>query len=325
MTSPQRDGSSLFTRVVREPLDAVVAPLVRDALIHDALGVMGLTAPPIERQALKGFVDGGLKSVLERALGAELGRSVVEEMLRALSNANALPRPPRPSPRIPRPRSGAPGSRPASAPPPASRGASPPPPPPSPPAASGEPSAPPRSRPTPVPYGMRRPTPPPGMIDARSRPPSLPASARESLPPVSGERSRGVRSRPPLPSVALPRAPLVLVGTADRALFDALARCFEDRARVRRVLSAADVVRELDEAGASRKLVVLDAKMPTVRPAALAVLLESMNGVEVVLCRSMPETEERILSVSAASSKWTIYRETAPVDHVAEACIGLVS
>jgi PleD family two-component response regulator len=118
---------------------------------------------------------------------------------------------------------------------------------------------------------------------------------------------------------------VVLVGTEDRALFETLARSFEDRARVRRVLSAADVVRELDEAGASRKLVILDAKMPTIRPTALAVLLESMRGVEVVLCRSLPETEELILSVSSASANWIIYREPAPLDRVAEACIGLVS
>lgn len=396
MIPPKGDGSSLFTRVVREPLDSVVAPLVRDALIHDALGVMHLSAPPIDLAALETFVNGGLKSVLERALGAELGRSVVEEMLHALSTVPSLSRPPRPGPRIPRPRSMAPArpassvppvgsarpassvppagtARPASSVPPASTSAAPAPqgaratstrplgsalttPHPlseaitsqapsatdtlQPPSATATPrighaSWLPRPRPTPVPYGMRRPTPPPGMVDARSRPPALPSTdgdidlpevtRRDSLPPVSGERARAGRSRPPLPSVTVQRAPLVLVGTEDKAFFETLARSFEDHARVRKVLSAADVVRELDEAGASRKLVILDAKMPSVRPAALAVLLESIRGVEVVLCRSLPETEERILSVSPASANWIIYREPAPLDRVAEACIGLVA
>jgi hypothetical protein len=369
MVPPKSDGSSLFSRVVREPLDAVVAPLVRDALIHDALSVMGLSVPPLERGALERFVSGGLSSVLDRALGAELGRSVVEEMLRALASVHTGPRPPRPGPRIPRPRNAPQGSRttssmppPVSArnvtssmPPPVSArnvtSSMPPPvsarngtssvPPPLkgattlPPAPDSSPrsspaSALPRPRPTPVPYGMRRPTPPPGMVDARSRPPHPPhaegnEAASYEVPPMSGERTRGVRSRPPMPSITVPRAPVVLVGTEDRSVFETLARSFEDRARVRRVLSAADVVRELDEAGASRKLVILDAKMPTIRPAALAVLLESMRGVDVVLCRSVPETEELILSVSSASANWIIYREPAPLDRVAEACIELVS
>jgi hypothetical protein len=171
------------------------------------------------------------------------------------------------------------------------------------------------------------------MVDARGAPPSLPdpASAFDSMPPVSGEVTR--RSRAPVPSsrapglhsIAVPRSGVVLIASEERAVFDALALRFEDRARVRRVLSAADVVRALDESGAGRKLVLLDAKAPSVRPAALAVLLENMPGVEVVLFRSAQATEEAVLAVSTSTAKWIIYRDPAPLEHVAAACLTLVS
>jgi hypothetical protein len=128
-----------------------------------------------------------------------------------------------------------------------------------------------------------------------------------------------------MPSVVLPRGPLVLVATEDRAFYETLAPWFEDRARVRRVLSAADVVRELDEAGAQTRIVILDAKAPSVRPAALAILLESMRAVEVVMVRSEAETEQVVLSVSATCANWTVYRDPSPIATVAEACLTLVS
>jgi hypothetical protein len=357
-----RADSSFFSRVVREPLDSVVSPLVRDALVHDALTMTGLKTPPLERVALNKFITGALRTVLERALGTELGNSVTEEMLRVLSTTLPGLQRPRVNTRVPRPRTSQPPARsnaptstrtvppvgarssapPAasarsSAPPAASARSSAPPkavsaPPagassaPPPRAASAPPDSSPRSSPTssssprtPVPYGMRRPTPPPGMIDARGVPPS----PGGSIPPLSGERRRS--RGPALPSIAVPRSGLVIIASEDRAVFDALSARFDERARVRRVLSAADVVRTLDETGAGRKLVLLDAKAPSVRPAALAILLESMPEVEVVVFRSAQSTEEAALAASVTTAKWIIYRDPASLEHVAAACLTLVS
>jgi 2-phospho-L-lactate guanylyltransferase (CobY/MobA/RfbA family) len=118
---------------------------------------------------------------------------------------------------------------------------------------------------------------------------------------------------------------MVLVATEESALLETLAEWFSDRAYVSVVLDAIDLVRKLDGASDRRVIVIIDGKLPSIQPGALAVLLETMSHVEVVLCRAAAATEEIVLSASASTAKWTVYREPASLDHVAAECVRLVS
>jgi hypothetical protein len=139
-------------------------------------------------------------------------------------------------------------------------------------------------------------------------------------PPSSGK----VPSRP-RHSATVPRRPHVVVVTEDAELLSTLVEWFTDRATVSRATDAMELVRTLDEAKDERAVVILDGKAPSIRPGALAVLLEVAPQVEVVLCRAAPATEHVVLSASPTTAKWIVYREPASLDHVAAECLRLVS
>lgn len=168
-------------------------------------------------------------------------------------------------------------------------------------------------------------TPPPGMVDARSWPPGPASHSRIRADGEAGADLRAGKREPGAPASSAPRLPLVLVCTEDRALFDTLAEWFSDRAHVSSVRDPVDLVRKLDAARNRRGIVIVDGKAPSIRPGALAVLLESMPNVEVVLCRAAAATEQVVLSASPSTSRWTVYREPASLDHVAAECLRLVS
>lgn len=129
---------------------------------------------------------------------------------------------------------------------------------------------------------------------------------------------------PPQPD-ELSGIPYVLVATEDLALLRTLADWFADRAIVTRVLGVVDLVRNLDAAESRRTIVVLDGKAPSIRPPALAVIVEEMTDVDVIMCRAAPAIEQVVLAASQASSRWLVYREPASLDHIAAECLRLVS
>jgi hypothetical protein len=296
---------------------------VRDALIHDALALGGLDKLPTSRAAMRAFAAGPLRVVTERALGTELAHSVADEILRVV--------PPHAARRAGQARSG--GRAPMS---PVRRSVTPAPPtrrtlvgPGTHPSSSSPPSG--VHVPVPAPLSTRAEraaitTPPPGMVDARSWPPGPASHSRiRSDDAEAGPGSHPAPRESSPPASGAPRLPLVLVATEDRALFETLAEWFSDRAHVSSVKDPVDLVRKLDAASDRRGIVIVDGKMPSIRPGALAVLLESMPNVEVVLCRAAAATEQVVLSASPSTSRWTVYREPASLDHVAAECLRLVS
>jgi hypothetical protein len=333
MVSAEGPSVRRFSRAIRETLDAVVAPMVRDALIHDALAVAGLTALPEDNDAIRSFARGSLFAVMEQALGAELAQSVVDEILvtihpvtedaAAESRSPTTPR----VPGIPPTRASALPTRPSS--PPLLRRSVPP-------GfanlASAETAASVRSRAASTPFPVRRGTTPrvseiplpawPTGFNSHIRP-----HQTEADPPPSG-MTRGASVTPPPPTkvrATAVEAPFVLVSTEDASLFQTLSEWFGNRARVCRVRTPTDLVRLLDGASGIRAIVILDGKSPSIRPAALVALLEDLPTVEVVLCRAAAAIEHVILSASAATERWLIYREPASLDHVAAECLRLVS
>jgi hypothetical protein len=312
------DASCPLARAMRETLDAVVTPVVREALIHDALILAGLGSLPQRGDAMRAFAGEQLRAVVARALGAEMAASITEEIL--LTIGPSTPPPVRsPSPRSSR----VPSYRRTHSPPPAPRR-------------------------TPVvmanPESTRAPLPPP----ARSATPAV-HSARRRVP-VEPAWPVGIgsylRTRSPAPGISralrdtdpvgAPQAigsiapasgimPFVLVATLDAALLGVFATSFEGRARVCLVRTPAELVKRLEAIDGTRCLVILDGKSPSLRPAALAVLLEELSSIDVVFCRADPAAEALALSVSPSVSRWLVYREPSRLDQVAAECMRLVS
>src|SRR5690242_6068464 len=84
-------GSCPLARAMRETLDAVVTPVVREALIHDALTLAGLGELPQRGDAMRAFAGEYLRAVVARALGAEMAASITEEILLTIGPSTLPP------------------------------------------------------------------------------------------------------------------------------------------------------------------------------------------------------------------------------------------
>jgi hypothetical protein len=85
------DGGCPLARAMRETLDAVVTPVVREALIHDALMLAGLGELPQRGDAMRAFAGEYLRAVVARALGAEMAASITEEILLTIGPSTLAP------------------------------------------------------------------------------------------------------------------------------------------------------------------------------------------------------------------------------------------
>ena len=314
------DGDCPLARAMRETLDAVVTPVVREALIHDALILAGLSALPERRDAMRAFAGGHLRAVVARALGAEMAASITDEILLTIGRSATNP------PSANRKQKQRVSSRVA-----ATR-------------RTRTPAPAPRRTPV-VPSSSRAPVPPSGkrsatpLVTAFERSPTEPPP----WPPGMGsyirggaerELSRALRDTDPAgdPSVRRPsptrpaQMPFVFVATLDSSLLDALTRASDGRARIAAVRTPADLVKRLDGLDGRRNcLVILDGKAPSIRPGALAILLEDATDVRVVFCRADRSAEEFVRQVSPSTRNWSIHSEPASLDRVAAECVRLVS
>jgi hypothetical protein len=84
-------GACPLARAMRETLDAVVTPVVREALIHDALMLAGLAELPQRGDAMRAFAGEYLRAVVARALGAEMAASITEEILLTIGPSTLAP------------------------------------------------------------------------------------------------------------------------------------------------------------------------------------------------------------------------------------------
>jgi hypothetical protein len=305
---------------MRETLDAVVAPAVREALIHDALILAGLGALPQRGDAMRAFAGVHLRAVVARTLGAELAASITEEILLTIGPATPVPSTPRGQTQR---KSRAPSHRRVLSPPPPTRRT---------PVVVTSGSDSPRSALLPPPSRSATPT------VAGNRLRTL--AAESAWPPGVGSHirtgsdrglSRALRDTDPAGDPRGSRAPVsgvtpfVLVATLDASLLGSIATHCEGRARVCSVRTPAELVKRLEALDGVRCIVILDGMNPSIRPAALAVLLEDATSVDVVFCRAEPNAEAHALAVSASVSRWIVYRDPSPLEKVAAECIRLVS
>jgi len=333
--------AELATRALRETLDSLLSPTLRDTLIGEALALAREGAIPFEPSRFRDFVAGPLAAALERALGKELGRSVLQELERVTERLLPQPSfvsmmPPPPSrARIAtspsgaarlisgRSRGGSPNRRATPLEVPRKlREAS---------TAELPRTEPPRS---PLPSTMR---PPPSRNSFVERMPTQPARGQAAFPetrvPHSGDLPAGLSwaigdtpsSAPD--SVASPsrRLPLVLLSTRDSELVQRFAAWLDPRAAVVRVSRMTEIIGDLDVSLKRRALIVLDCREPLVRPQALAGLADELpETVRVVLWGAQPPLVRILHQISSATTRWAVLAPEMTETELAERCVAMV-
>lgn len=299
---------------VRETLDTVMAPAVRDAVLGMAFQRAGVYDVPTDPDAFRDFVQGSLRVALVEAIGRELGDSVVEELGRLVAIAGGMPSSQPPSSgsrktaersnrlRTPRPISSQTSS-------------------------DHMPAALPRSESFPL---ARISTPAEAADRARTQPSMrhdeairLGAPPPSSAPyPVGTADVLAVRGARTASGRALP---FVLVATQDTRLVQQLSAWLDPRAAVVRVRSLIHLLRDLEDAAGSPIVIILDCRQPSVRPPSLAALAEELpRGVQVVMWGATPEMEHHMVMVSELARNWFVCSAHADPKDVAERCAELI-
>ena len=322
-----KPGGRNIASAVKETLDSVVSPSVRDAILARALSAGRMAQVPNEAEALGDFVAGPLHDSLVQSLGPELGVSVTTELERVV--ALAAPHAVRPS----RAESAQPARKPST-----KFGA----------------------------VGSRRPSRstmpsrdflPPGSVvskdkrwaetEARGISPTMPAQRAQDDAIVGEGRSRGSRRTGPGQPVSAdfplgtatalgvigtasvePSSggrPLVYVASTDPELLRVFQAWLDLRATVEAVKNMRELVVRLMANDASRVVVVLDGKNPAIRPLALAALAEEMNpSTQVLLWGVAPHLHAKMRNVSVATEKWLVYGADATTNELVARCAKIV-
>jgi hypothetical protein len=318
-----------ITSAVRETLDSVVTPSVRNAILDRALRAARCAQLPTDRRELDAFVQGPLHDTLVSSLGQQLGASVAAELERIVAAADRKETPPprskaetiRPG-RLPsKPKMSAVGRPSRSTMP--SRDYSPDG------ATSRDKSAAERERRGMAPTlpATERVVPPrkssspripgaPRTVTRSPHAPSLPTSADYPRGTAEALGVYGTRSITPKASVR----PVVLVASQDPDLVRCFQAWLELRATVEQVLGATALLARLPTVE-TRAVVVLDGKHPGIRPFTLAALAEEFpKGVDVVLWGVQMHVHARMCGISALAERWLVCGGNSTADEVVAEC-----
>jgi hypothetical protein len=323
-------GASL-TSAVRETLDSVVTPSVRNAILDRALRAARRAQLPTDPKELDAFVQGPLHDTLVNSLGQQLGASVAAELGRIVSVAEQTATPvPSQRGRMETVRPGRSPSKPKMAavertsrstlP---SRDF----------ARGGEPTedkgwaerarrgmaptlpatkrvVPPRKASNPrIPEPGRG-----GTMPARA--PSHPTSADYPRGTAKALGVIGTRSITPKASVR----PVVLIASTDAHLVNTFRSWLELRATVEPVTGASALLERLPTVE-TRAVIVLDGKNPGVRPLTLAALADEFpRGVDVLLWGVPTHVHARMCGISATTEGWLVCGGSSTPDEVVAEC-----
>jgi hypothetical protein len=331
-------GGRNIVSAVKETLDSVVTPSVRDTILARALAADKRDEVPTEPRAFEEFLQGALHDALVKALGPELGLSVSSELERIALLAGQTKSRSEPPPRkaIETVRPGRDRSLAAQAKQ-------------SLPAASKK-----KSRSTmPSPDIL-----PPGSVartderwveqERRGIAPTLPATRR--IGPAPGASDRGPSARPsqgpPFPvSNDYPRGvakalgvigtasvdprpsrrPIVLLASADPELLRLFQAWLEMRAQVEPAIGVTALIARLAEVGGPRSVIVLDGKNPSIRPLTLAALADELPaGTTVILWGVQTHLHARMCTITAAAEKWPVYAGDTTTNEIVAECAKIV-
>jgi hypothetical protein len=332
-------------RLIKETLDSVVAPAVRDALVAAALEESAYAEVPTDPEEFRRFVRGPLREALVNGLGPELGASIIDELERMaqLTEPSSSIKPARRASRSgahrsssPPPRRNTPTHRrsvPAKTKGTLPTGLTPP-----------EMDSPASSKPRPEPVDPAAQTlPPPSPHDRRT-----PLAARGLTPPPFSAPSSGTQSRPgsgwgsdeypagAAGTIGMPGAgpdsaalakgrPYVLIATSDTTLVRRLTPWLDATAELVLLSSVRELVKDLDALGDARIAVLIDCRKPSIRPTAVAALADDFPpNVTVVLWGASPEQERGVLAVSSAVNNWIVMHGDTRPKELAKRCADLV-
>jgi hypothetical protein len=329
-------GGRNIVSALRETLDSVVTPSVRETILARALAAAKRDELPTEPDEFEEFLQGPLHAALVKALGPELGLSVSSELehISALASQHGR-RTSRPPPRL-QPETVRPGAREKSVP------------------SAGRKKVPRSTMPSPelssLPPGSavapdqkwaqreRRgiaPTIPAARGAQPSAEPGRPSRAapRPSRPgtlPVSADYPRGVAralgvvgtaSVDPRPS----RRPTVLLASADPDLIRLFQAWLDLRAAVEPVTGATQLIERLAQVGGPRAVIVLDGKQPAVRALTLAAIADELpEGTTVILWGVQAHLHARMCTISAVAERWTVYASDATSNEIVAECARVV-
>ena len=300
----RNSGGRNIASAVRETLDSIVSPSVRDTILARALGEARQKELPAEPADFDNFIRGPLHDELVRALGPELGTSVAEELERvsALANRDVKTRD----------KAGRTDARTETVRP--GRKA---------PAAIPSVSMPVKQKPS------RSTLPSPGMSShapptARERPGALSAQPVSADFPAGTAKALGVIGTLSIDPRSGAR-PSVYVASHDADMVRSFQTWLAGRALVQAVGSAGELVQALAQPSDKRSVVVLDGKNPAIRPLTLAALADELPpGTSVLLWGVPPHVHARMCTVSAVTEKWLVASgETSPTEVVAR-CVKIV-
>ncbi len=314
-------GAKYLPSVVRETLDSVVSPEVREHILRAALRVDGLREVPDQPRRLREFVEGALSQAVVRALGAEFGASILSELSRLVTAAE----------RDEVARTGTVQRTRAQATMP-SRGVSPPPQyelddPGSEPAAQHElrrtdPYAAERHGFGAGPYEHRRGAttePAPDTIGSDPPPPS------SQNYPLGTANALGVIGTASVEFGNARRLPLLLVVSTNPELVRCFSAWLDPRATVQRARTLLTMLQELTDAADRRVVIVLDAKSPSVRPLALAAVADELpKDARVVLWGIGADVYAKMLTVSPSVAKWLVCGTESSTSEVVAQCARIV-
>ncbi|HET9954702.1 MAG TPA: hypothetical protein VFQ61_09360 [Polyangiaceae bacterium] len=298
--------SAFLMRVVQETLDSIVSPNVRDALLQEALLLGGEAELPTQKQRFPAFLDGPLRKALTRALGPELGQSVVSELERLtfIDSEPIRESTPKPTAR---------GRRHPLATLPAG-------------AAASEPIAsPPRDD---LARAATAPTWPVRAPVAEALPPE-PRIPEPRIPdarvPMSADYpagTAGVLGFASEPQVTSRRLPMVFLVTRSAELVQRFGDWLDPRVIVLRVSRLIDLMINIQDAGPRRMVVVLDAADPPMRLEAMAAVHEELPGnIKVVLWGLRSDLPDVVSELFPRSREWLVCSEPVPLSEAVARCV----
>ncbi len=275
--------------LVCEALDSVVSPPVRDALLSSALEQAPEREVPSDPFAFRDFVHGPLRAVLSQGLGPELAASIAEELVNV--SRSGVRRTPQRASDI----SGV-----------------------TPPHRAGRIT--PRRSSRPNMQRVAQPTPPPQ--SGLRAPPGSGWTSDEY--PAGLASSLGMSSSFPPEQSGTAVKPLVLVASRDPRIVPRFARLLERKSEVAEVASLRELLFDLD-ATPSKVAVLVDCRLPSVRPAALAALADELpDNTSVVLWNPTEKQLRQLLEINPEAQRFVVCGPGVASDAVASRCLDLV-
>jgi len=291
-------GGDYISKALRETLDSVVSPEVRQRILRAALDAESLSELPTSPWRFRQFVQGALAEAVHHFCGAELAEPVLEELSRIADIAERDH-----------------AARTGSFPPDFEFGTRP------------ESSIQLRyqedlddCKTDPYQYGQLE-----LLLDELKQfdLDDEPPSSRDY--PLGTANALGVIGTAVVERGGRAALPLVLVATADLDLLRSFSAWLDPRASVQRVPNLLAMIGELREAGGRRVVLVIDARSPSVKPLAMAALADDLpDTTRVVLWGMSGENYAKMMRLSPAVSHWLLCGVDCPTSEVVAQCVRLV-